>query len=36
VSGGAFDMTEDAQCTSFSITAQGLRTATGSNPGSCW
>jgi type IV pilus assembly protein PilE len=36
VSGGAFDMTEDARCTSFSITAQGLRTATGSNPGSCW
>ena len=36
VNDGAFDMTEDAQCTSFSITAQGLRTATGNNPTGCW
>lgn len=36
VPGGAFDMTGDAQCTSFSITAQGVRTATGSHPAICW
>jgi type IV pilus assembly protein PilE len=34
--GGAFDMTEDAQCTSFSITAQGVRTATGTAAANCW
>lgn len=36
VIGGAFDMTGDAQCTTFSITAQGLRTATGTAAASCW
>lgn len=36
VAGGAFDMREDSQCTSFSITATGVRTATGSDPASCW
>jgi type IV pilus assembly protein PilE len=35
-SGAAFDMTGDTQCTSFSITAQGARTATGSDPTRCW
>jgi type IV pilus assembly protein PilE len=34
--GGAVDMTADTQCTTFSITAQGLRTATGSDPTRCW
>ena len=33
---GTVDMTADVQCTSFSITAQGVRTATGSNPTACW
>lgn len=36
VAGAAFDMTADAQCTSFSITAQGARTATGTAAASCW
>lgn len=36
VTGGAFDMTGDAQCTTFSITAQGLRTATGTAAANCW
>jgi type IV pilus assembly protein PilE len=34
--GAAFDMTTDDQCTSFSITAQGVRTATGTDPDRCW
>lgn len=34
--GGAADMTGDAQCTSFTITATGRRTATGSDTASCW
>ena len=34
--GGDIDMTRDAQCTSFSITAQGVRTAEGTDPASCW
>jgi type IV pilus assembly protein PilE len=34
--GATVDMTADAQCTSFSITAQGVRTATGTNAASCW
>jgi len=34
--GGEIDMTADAQCTTFTITAQGVRDATGSNPASCW
>jgi hypothetical protein len=29
-------MTADAQCTSFTITAQGRRTATGSDTTNCW
>jgi type IV pilus assembly protein PilE len=36
VEGGAYDMREDEQCTSFSITAQGVRTATGSDAANCW
>lgn len=36
VAGGRVDMTQDAMCTSLSITAQGVKTATGSNPTSCW
>jgi type IV pilus assembly protein PilE len=36
VTGAAFDMTGDAQCTTFSITAQGERTATGSTAATCW
>ena len=35
-SGGAVDMTADAQCTQFSLTAQGVRTATGSDAANCW
>jgi type IV pilus assembly protein PilE len=34
--GGAFDQRSDAQCTSFSITAQGVRGATGTDAASCW
>ena len=37
-SGGSFNMTNDA-CTSFSLTAQGARTATaaaGFDPNTCW
>jgi type IV pilus assembly protein PilE len=34
--GAAIDMTNDTQCMTFSITAQGLRTATGSAPDNCW
>ena len=34
--GGAIDMTNDAQCTTFSINAQGVRTATGSAAANCW
>jgi type IV pilus assembly protein PilE len=36
VAGGNPDMTQDAMCTSFSLTAQGVKTATGTNPTSCW
>jgi type IV pilus assembly protein PilE len=36
VSGGRIDMTQDAMCTTLSITAQGVKTATGSSPTSCW
>ncbi|HEY3515961.1 MAG TPA: type IV pilin protein [Gammaproteobacteria bacterium] len=35
-SGGAIDMTNDAQCTEFSITAQGVRSATGTTAANCW
>ena len=34
--GAAVDMTLDTRCTSFSITAQGVRTATGSAADTCW
>jgi type IV pilus assembly protein PilE len=34
--GADINMTGDAQCTTFSLTAQGLRTATGTDPGNCW
>jgi type IV pilus assembly protein PilE len=36
VGGGAFDMQADVQCTTFSITAQGARTATGTTAANCW
>ncbi len=29
-------MTQDAKCTSLSVTAQGVKTATGADPTSCW
>jgi type IV pilus assembly protein PilE len=34
--GGQVDMTGDAQCATFSITAQGVRTATGTAAANCW
>ena len=34
--GGAYDMTGDAQCATFSINAQGVRTATGTTAATCW
>ena len=34
--GGAINMTADDQCTTFTITSQGERTATGSAAASCW
>ena len=34
--GAAINMTQDAQCTSFSLTATGVRTATGSDAANCW
>ena len=34
--GAPIDMTADAQCTSFSITQQSVRTATGTNAPNCW
>jgi type IV pilus assembly protein PilE len=36
IAGGRVDMSLDAMCTSLSITAQGVKSATGSNPTSCW
>lgn len=36
VAGAGIDMTQDTECTSFSITAQGVRSATGTNAASCW
>jgi type IV pilus assembly protein PilE len=36
VDGGAYDMRDDAQCTSFSITPLGERAATGSAVDRCW
>jgi hypothetical protein len=29
-------MTDDAQCTSFTVTAEGTRTATGEAAATCW
>jgi type IV pilus assembly protein PilE len=34
--GGAVDMSADAMCTSFSVTAQGVRAATGAAAATCW
>jgi type IV pilus assembly protein PilE len=34
--GATIDMTVDARCTSFSVTAQGVRTATGTDAANCW
>ena len=36
IGGGTIDMTADVQCTSFSMTAQGVRTATGTDAANCW
>jgi type IV pilus assembly protein PilE len=36
VAGAQIDMTADAQCTSFTINAQGVRTATGTDAANCW
>lgn len=36
VAGGSIDMTRDAQCTSFTVTAEGARTATGTAADTCW
>jgi len=36
VAGARIDMTQDALCTTLPITAQGVKTATGTNPTSCW
>ena len=34
--GASIDLTRDSMCTSFSITAQGVRSATGTAPDNCW
>lgn len=34
--GGAIDVRNDAQCTSFSITATSVRSATGTTAATCW
>ena len=34
--GGAYDMTNDAQCATFTIDAQGVRGATGTGSATCW
>jgi type IV pilus assembly protein PilE len=34
--GAAIDMTLDAQCTTFTINAQGVRGATGTTAANCW
>jgi type IV pilus assembly protein PilE len=34
--GGTIDMTTDVRCTTFSLTAQGVRTATGTDAANCW
>jgi type IV pilus assembly protein PilE len=35
-SGGAVDMTLDSMCSTLSITAQGVKSATGTDPTTCW
>jgi type IV pilus assembly protein PilE len=34
--GANINMTNDTQCTTFTIDAQGVRAATGADPASCW
>jgi type IV pilus assembly protein PilE len=34
--GGAYDQRNDAQCTTFTINAQGVRGATGTTAATCW
>ena len=34
--GGTYDMTNDAQCATFTINAQGVRGATGTASTTCW
>lgn len=34
--GGAVDMREDDQCTTFTINAQGIKDATGTTADTCW
>jgi type IV pilus assembly protein PilE len=34
--GAGIDMTGDAQCTTFSLTAQGVKSATGTTAANCW
>jgi len=34
--GGAFDMSADVQCQSFSLSSDGERSATGDDPDVCW
>lgn len=34
--GAVIDMTRDAECTSFSLSAQGARSATGTAAAGCW
>jgi len=36
VAGGQFDQTTDADCTQFSITSTGLKSATGAQAARCW
>jgi type IV pilus assembly protein PilE len=36
ISGGAADLTGDAQCATFTLTAQGQRGATGTGAANCW
>jgi type IV pilus assembly protein PilE len=34
--GAAFNMTQDTQCATFTLNAQGVRGATGTNAANCW
>jgi type IV pilus assembly protein PilE len=36
VAGARIDMSADAMCTTFTLTAQGVKGATGSNSTACW